>query len=142
MEWRITSEERGTPWGILSIVIAISGSVAVYFFFAQNYFATALFVIAPIVVVIAAALGPEEFVGRIEENAVLLNGRKYSYTDIEYFAIAGDELIIKQKNAAHKHFPMPPEHIEDIRNELSRNIEEQEHEESFGEIINRVLRIH
>jgi len=141
-EWNVLKKDRHMPWRTLIIIGVLSVVAAIYFFFKESYFATALFITAPAVIVLASLQGPEQTLGSITDKGVQVNKTNYKYDFLEYFFIISDNLLLKPKDKDIIYIPINEEDGDEIIEVLSNYIPEKEYEEKFADIVNRFLRIH
>jgi len=141
-EWEISKSERHTPLKTLIGIGVVSLLSAVYFFITQNYFASVLFIVAPIVIVFISLQAPDKFLGKVTQKGVRVNNKNYDYDSLEYFSIIQDNLILKVKEGGMKYFPIHQEDADKLRGALANYIPEKEHNETLVEVINRFLGVH
>ena len=141
-DWEIDKSEKHIPWKILIVIGLVSFSSAAYFFIVKSYFAFALFIIVPIVVLLISLHGPSKVIGNINQNGITINNKKYEYSSLESFAIIYGNLILKTKEGGAQYLPIHEEDGNDLREVLSEYISEKEYDESLIEMMNRYLRIH
>ena len=141
-EWSVSKKDRHMPWRTFIIIGVLSVIAAIYFFFKESYFATALFIIAPAVMVLTSLQGPEQTLGSITDKGVKINNTNYKYDFLEFFSIISDNLLLKPKDGDIMYIPINEEEDDEIRGVLSNYIPEKEYEEKFVDIVNRFLRIH
>ncbi|MDX1535578.1 MAG: hypothetical protein R3346_02360 [Candidatus Spechtbacterales bacterium] len=144
INWKISKEQRPTYWKFVVVLAAALLGIAAYFATVQNYFATAFFGIAPGIFIILATQGPRELRYEINEESAKINNSKYKYKNLEYYALLDDFLVLKPKSAEPAIYMPLPDSIEldKITDILSKRLRESEHEQTFGEVINRILNIY
>lgn len=141
--WEISKEERQTPWALVGIISAASVGVAVYFFTVQNYFASAFFGLAPVIFLVLVTQGPRITRYEVNEKGIRVNSTEHSYKRFKYYSFIDDFLVLKpKKNEPTVYVPVPEEKAGSIESLVAGKLEEGEHEESLGEIINRIFHIY
>jgi len=140
--WEVAKKDRGLPIKTLILLSALSFAAAAYFLFNESYFAGALFIVMPIVVITSSINGPEVTETSISKNGVRVNKKLYTYEDLESFSIIQDDLILKREDEKTFYIPINMEDEDGIKNVLGNYIPEKEHEEGFLDMVNRFLQIH
>jgi len=140
--WKVLKQERPIPWKLLVVIAIFSFSVSAYSIFRVNYFAAALFFIAPVILFITITQGTNEHVCRITDKGIRVNNNFHKYSKIFFFSIVDNFLILKMKEGNAVYIPIKEEDGENIAKALSAYLEEDDYEESMGEVVNRILQIH
>ena len=141
-KWEISKSERRTPLKTLVGIGVVSLLSAVYFFIIQSYFASVLFIVAPVVIVFISLQAPDKFLGKVTSRGVRINNKNYDYDSLEHFSIIQDSLILKIKEGSAQYFPIHQEDADELREALINYIPEKEHEETLVEVISRFLGLH
>jgi hypothetical protein len=143
LSWRIREfAERGVPWKILIPLGLVSvGIAASLVLLTDNYFGGAIFVLLPLVLLAGMMRSPQMVEGVIDEKGVSINGHRYPFKRIKYFAFLENELVIQPKRHGSLHIPLHEGDEQAIQERLLAHIPQEEHEESLSELAARFLRI-
>lgn len=139
--WKISKHDVSIPWVPISILSIVFFGISAYLIFSENYFASAFFFISPIVLFLASVHGPKEFYSKIETNCITVNNSSYLYDELSYFSFIADNLVIKPKGKSAIYILFNVIDKEKIRKNLLEKLKEKEHDESWIEIISRLLNI-
>lgn len=141
--WKIAKADRATPWGIISISAVLGIAIAAYLFYVGNYFGAGLLILVPVIFLIVSSQGQKDFSCSIEEDSIKANNSVYPFKKLSFFVIIADSLVLKPKDANAVYLPIDVKDAEKIREILLQQLEEEEeYEEGFSEIVNRLLRIY
>lgn len=143
VSWHISKEDRRPPWVIIVFLSAISLGVAIYFWTVQNNFATVFFGISPLVFWVLATQGPKDVKYELDDKHVKVNNTEYGYKKFTYYSFVDDFLVLKLKKEEHAlYIPLPEDKAKKAENLVSQHLKEGEHEETMGEIVNRIFNIY
>lgn len=133
--------EKGSDWFWVLGIVAITSSVAAFFF--GNFLLALLIVIAALVVTLVANRAPEIIPFAVTARGLRVNNVLYPYSTLESFYIdeedpKGAQLLAKSKRLFMPLIimPIPEEYIDDIEDIIEGRLPEEHLEEPFA---NKIL---
>ena len=121
----------------------ILGSVAVYCFSADNFFACALFIIVIVFITLEQFLKKKyTATGVLGEKSVIINSQEYKYKELAHFSALDENTILlykKGKEDAAVRMEIRATDFNAMYNFFSAFLDEKEYEPGFIESMSRLL---
>ena len=140
--------ERSARWYLISLGIALA--LAIFALFQGNILFLLFVVIGEVIILFTTKQHPRSYTYELSDDGVLVDDRlAYIYTELAAFAIADDkinqhvELVLrpKKKYSQYRKILVPRDIIEEVYRVFDARLAEFNYEESFFEVIMKMIGI-
>jgi|SRR3989344_3463384 len=131
--------EKGPTWFWLTIIF--TALVAIFSIGRGNFLFAIFVIVAELLILHWGRKKPREIRFRLEEKGIHAGRSFYPFSELEAFTFHGNEIVFKKKSRLSDYFKIyaHEEHLDHVKEFLSRHLPEFEYEESLMEHIAKLI---